>query len=154
MDFITTAGAIPAHYTMAELAVAAAAAQFIDLGGSVLSSLSKIIAECRDAPHRISTLRGEVHQLTNLVRITQSSAAVAAVFNASIDREILSDIIGKAQRLQRLLEGLHVESDKGLAVRTWAALRTVKKDRELEVLCEGLERQKSNLLIWFANHNL
>ncbi len=139
---------------MAELAVAAAAAQFIDLGGNVLSSLSKIIAEFRDAPHRISTLRGEVQQLTELVRITQSNAAVAAVFNASIDREILSDTIGKAQRLQRLLDGLHVESDKGLAVRTWAALRTVKKDRELEILYEGFERQKSNLLIWFANHNL
>ena len=139
---------------MAELAVAAAAAQFIDLGGSILSSLSKIIAECRDAPHRISTLRGEVQQLIKLVQITQSNAAVAAVFNASIDRELLLDTIGKAQRLQRLLGELHVDSDKGLAVRTWAAIRTVKKDRELEALCEGLERQKTNLLIWFANHNL
>ena len=154
MEFVTTADAISAHCTMAELAVAAAAAQFIDLGGSILSSLSKIIAECRDAPHRISTLRGEVQQLTELVRITQSNAAVAAVFNASINKEVLSDTIAKAQRLQRLLEGLHVESDKSLAVRTWAAIRTVKKEKELEVLCEGLERQKSNLLIWFANHNL
>ena len=139
---------------MAELAVAAAAAQFIDLGGSILSSLSKIVAEFRDAPHRISTLRGEVQQLTELVRITQSNAEVAAVFNASIDKEVLSDTIGKAQRLQRLLEGLHVEPSKGLAVRTWAAIRTVKKDNELEMLCVGLQRQKSNLLIWFANHNL
>ena len=139
---------------MAELAVAAAAAQFIDLGGSILSSLSKIVAEFRDAPHRISTLRGEVQQLTELVRITQSNPEVAAVFNASIDKEVLSDTIGKAQRLQRLLEGLHVESDEGLARRTWAAIRTIKKDRELEVLCKALEGQKSNLLIWFANHNL
>ena len=139
---------------MAELAAAAAAAQLIDLGGSIISSLSKIIAEFRDAPHRISTLRGEVQQLTELVGITQSNVEVAAVFNASIVIEVLSDTVGKAQRLQRLLEGLHVKSDKGLAVRTWAAIRTVKKDRELEVLCEGLERQKSNLLIWFANHNL
>ena len=154
MEVETTAGAISAHCTMAELAVAAAAIQFIDLGGSILSSLSKIIAEFRDAPRRISTLRGEVQQLIELVGITQSNAEVAAVFNASIDIEVLSDTIGKAQRLQRLIEGLHVESDKGLAVRTWAAIRTVKKDRELEVLCEGLERQKSNLLIWFANHNL
>lgn len=139
---------------MAELAVAAAAAQFIGLGGSILSSLSKIIAECRDAPDRISTLRGEVQELIKLVQITQSNAAVAAVFNASIDKEVLSDTIGKAQRLQRLLGELHVDSDKGLVVRTWAAIRTVKKDRELEVLCGGLERQKCNLLIWFANHNL
>ena len=139
---------------MAELAVAAAAAQFIDLGGSILSSLSKIIAEFRDAPHRISTLREEVQQLTELVRITQSNPEVAAVFNASIDKEVLSDTIGKAQRLQRLLEGLHVESDEGLARRTWAAIRTIKKDRDLEVLWKALEGQKSNLLIWFANHNL
>ena len=139
---------------MAEVAVAAAAAQFIDLGGSILSSLSKIVAEFRDAPHRISTLRGEVQQLIELVRITQSNAEVAAVFNASIDKEVLSDTIGKAQRLQRLLEGLHVEPSKGLVVRTWAAIRTVKKDNELEMLCVGLQRQKSNLLIWFANHNL
>ena len=139
---------------MAELAVAAAAAQFIDLGGSILSSLSKIIAECRDAPQRISTLRGEVQQLIRLVQITQTNSAVAAVFNASIDRELLFDTIEKAQRLQRFLGELHVDSDKGLVVRTWAAIRTVKKDRELEALCEGLERQKSNLLMWFANHNL
>ena len=139
---------------MAELAVAAAAAQFIDLGGSIISSLSNIIDEFRDAPHRISTLRGEVQQLIELVRITQSNAEVAAVFNASIDIEVLSDTKRKAQRLQRLLEGLHVESSKGLAVRTWAAIRTVKKDRKLEVLCKALERQKSNLLIWFAKHNL
>ena len=139
---------------MAELAVAAAAAQFIDLGGSILSSLSKVIAECRDAPHRISTLRGEVRQLIKLVQITQSNATVAAVFNASIDRELLFDTIGKAQRLQRLLGELHVDLDKGLAVRTWAAIRTVKKDRELDFLCEGLERQKTSLLIWFGNHNL
>ena len=139
---------------MAELAVAAAAAQFIDLGGSILASLSKIVAEFRDAPRRINTLHGEVQQLIELVRITQSNPEVAAVFNASIDKEVLSDTIGKAQRLQRLLEGLHVEPSTGLAVRTWASIRTVKKDRELEVLCEGLERQKSNLLIWFANHNL
>lgn len=154
MDFVTTAGGIFPYCTMAELAVAAAAAQFIDLGSSILSSLSKIIAECRDAPDRISTLRGEVQQLIKLVHITQSSAAVAAVFDASIDRELLSDTIGKAQRLQRLLGDLHADLDKSLVVRTWAAIRTVKKDRELEALCEGLERQKTNLLIWFANHNL
>ena len=139
---------------MAELAVAAAAAQFIDLGGGILSSLSKIIAECRDAPQRISTLRGEVQQLIKLIQITQANSAVAAIFNASIDRELLSDTIGKAERLQRLLGELHVDLNNGLLVRTWAALRTVKKDRELEALCEGLERQKSNLLVWFANHNL
>ena len=131
---MTIAGAIPVHCAMAELAVAAAAAQFIDLGGNILSSLSKIIAEFRDAPHRISTLRREVQQLIELVEIIQSHAEVAAVFNTSIDIEILSDTIGKAQRLQRLLEGLRIESDKGLAVRTWAAVRTVKKDRELEIL--------------------
>ena len=139
---------------MAELAVAAAAAQFIDLGGGILSSLSKIIAECRDAPQRISTLQREVQQLIKLIQITQTNSAVAAVFNPSIDRELLFDTIGKAQRLQRLLGELHVDSDKGLLVRTWAAIRAVKKDRELEALCEGLERQKTNLLIWFANHNL
>ena len=99
-------------------------------------------------------MRGEVQQLIELVRISQSNAAVAAVFNASLDRELLFDTIGKAQRLQQLLRELHVDSDKGLAVRTWAAIRTVKKDRELEALCEGLERQKTSLLIWFANHNL
>ena len=139
---------------MAELAVAAAAAQFIDLGGSILSSLSKIIAECRDAPHRISTLRGEVQQLIELVRVSQSNAAVAAVFNASIDNEVLSDTIRKAQQLQRLLAELHVDLDKGLVVRSWAAIRTVKKDSELDSLREGLERQKASLLIWFGNHNL
>lgn len=76
------------------------------------------------------------------------------MFNASIDNEVLSDTVGKAQRLQRLLGELHVDSDKGLAVRTWAAIRTAKNDRELEVLCGGLERQRTNLLIWFGNHNL
>ena len=139
---------------MAELAVAAAAAQFIDLGGGILSSLTKIIAEYRDAPQRISTLQGEVQQLIKLIQITQTNSAVAAVFNASIDRELLFDTIGKAERLQRLLGELHVDSDNGLLLRTWAAIRTVKKDRELDALCEGLERQKTNLLIWFANHNL
>ena len=139
---------------MAELAVAAAAAQFIDLGGGILSSLSKIIAQCRDAPQRITTLQGEVQQLIRLVQIIQTNSAVAAVFNTSIDRELLFDTIGKAERLQQLLGELHVDSDKGLLARTWAAIRTVKKDRELDALCEGLERQKTNLLIWFANHNL
>ena len=153
-DFVTTGGVIIPDCTMAELAIAAAAAQFIDLGGSILSSLSKIIAECRDAPHRISTLRGEVQQLIELVRITQSNAGAAAVFNTSFDKEVLSDTIGTAQRLHRLLGELPVDSDKGLAVRTWAAIRTMQKDRELSFLCEGLERQKTNLSIWFANHNL
>ena len=139
---------------MAELAVAASVVQLIHVGGSIVTLLSGIIADIRVAPDRIRTLLGEVQTLLNLVRHIQSNAAVAVVFNATIDREILSDTIAKAQRLHHLLDGLHVELNKGFDKRTWAAIRTVHKVRELDNLCEGLERQKSNLLIWFAEHKL
>ena len=139
---------------MAELGIAAAATQFIDLGGSLVTALSRVISDLRDAPKRVRTLRIEVQRLLELVRKTQSNATIAAEFNSSFDVSILSDAIEKVQRLQQILDNLCAGPNSNLAIRTCSAIRTVKKEKELDQLCEGLERQKTSLLFWFGNRNL
>jgi hypothetical protein len=139
---------------MAEVGIAAAAAQFIDLGGRLVTALSRVIFDLRDAPERVNTLQVEVQQLLELVRITQSNITIAAKFNSSIDASILPDAIEKVQRLQQILDDLCAGPNSNLAIRTLSAIRTVKKEKEIDQLCKGLERQKTSLLIWFSNNNL
>lgn len=139
---------------MAELAIAAAATQFLDIGGRAFISVTQLVSDIGDAPRRVVNLQDEIGQLYSLIKKIHSTPTTIARFHTSANLGIISDAVKKVEQLQKTLDDLSAGRRDCRLRRTWLAARIVLREKELNLLCEGLERHKTNLLAWLGYHNL
>ena len=134
---------------MAEVAIVASAIQFIDVGGRLLLSLSRLCSKVHHVPEKIENLRATLQHLLIIAEVVKSNhvssyaGSQAAEFNLAC-----SESIKLIKELASLLDNLTAVVDDGPFRRTWKAIVAVKKEKEILDICERLEQYKTTLSLW------
>ena len=131
---------------MAEAAAAAAALQFIDVGGRTLLLLARVISEIKDAPEKVRALHHEVQCLLELARTIQDEHSIPGLHASPLE-----DAVAQALSLEEFLGDLLTGPDDNLSRKAWKALRSAKNKERLDNLCLRLEHNKTTLIIWLLH---
>lgn len=133
---------------MAEIALAAAAIQFLDVGARTLLILSQIASKVKDAPDIVHTLLRDVQIIQQIAQEIQADPTIAR-----LNALAMTGVLREALSLEVLLGKLAIDSTDGFRRKSSKALRSVKYTRKLETLSRRLETAKITLIVDFERRS-
>lgn len=145
---------------MAEaLAIAAAVVQFLDIGLRLSTKLGGLVSELHDAPNTLHRLKSDLDQQISMTQHIQSSypifwsTSIKSPSAVTLQDKALVDYTHTMEQLVSVIQSVHNEAEHGAFRKSWNAIRVIHKRKEIELLCDHLERQKSTMMLWLTNAN-
>ena len=134
---------------MAEVAIAASAIQFIDVGGHLLLGLSRLCSKLRHVPEKIKKSQVTLQQLLVIAEVVKSNHASLYTGSQAADFNFAcSECIKLVKDLIALLDGLIAAVNNSPFYRAWKVIVAVKREKEILDMCERLEQHKTTLSLW------
>ncbi|KAH7007295.1 hypothetical protein EDB80DRAFT_456844 [Ilyonectria destructans] len=136
---------------MAEvLGIAAASAQFAELGFKLVKFAKAVYDQAQNAPEDIQKWLTEIEQLKELVADVESCPTLQTGSMASI----LENCAVNCQELCKILEGITFSADQPLHLRTWKGVVGMAKEKDISGLFGQLERAKTMLAVKIGMESL
>ncbi|KAJ9640341.1 hypothetical protein H2199_005880 [Coniosporium tulheliwenetii] len=146
---------------MAEvIALAAAAVQFLDVGGRALIAFSSLCSSLKRVPAKV---KAEIQQLEHaLVVLRTVETDIAAPSNGlattlagiltqsqiSEAKALLRGAVTQATELEIILKSLPPPAQESALRKAWRIIISQKKEEEIVERCRGLEEIKSTVHLW------
>ncbi|KAM7220131.1 hypothetical protein V8F06_004459 [Rhypophila decipiens] len=141
---------------MAELGIAAAAAQFLHHSIKVVFKLSWFCSEVRYTPEKLHALQAEVSQQTSLAQNLLSNLGNSSSSNPGIGdlHQILQDYTGLLTCISETLDKFSNNVNDGHFRRGWNTVRAIRSKDEIQQLCTRLNDKRDLLCVGLGNLNL
>ncbi|KAJ9643456.1 hypothetical protein H2201_007729, partial [Coniosporium apollinis] len=145
---------------MAELGIAAATVQFLDVGARLLIILSRVCTDLRQVLHNIEAAGEKLREFTELVRKLEAevhapNAGAASTLNGALSpaqvdygTSLLKQCIDQAEELEKVLRTLVSDPADRALKKAWRAVVCVKTEKDIS---DKLQELKTSLSLWY-NH--
>ncbi|KAF4637077.1 hypothetical protein G7Y89_g980 [Cudoniella acicularis] len=131
------------------LGAVAAASQFVEQGIKITQLLRELYSKVQEAPEHVRKQIVHIEQLIDIAGLI--------IQNPSLQKDSVASILGTCLRqavdIQNLLKRVSVADKDGRLKKTQKSFVAVMKEKELGVLFEGLEREKSALALCIQESN-
>ncbi|KAK4208663.1 hypothetical protein QBC37DRAFT_452202 [Rhypophila decipiens] len=141
---------------MAELGIAAAAAQFLDHSIKLVFKLSWFCSEVRSTPEKLHALQAEVSQQTSLAQNLLSNLGSSSSSTPGIGdlHQIVQDYTGLLTCISETLDKFSKNMNDGHFRRGWNTVRAIRSKEEIQQLCTRLNDNRDLLCVWLGYLNL
>ncbi len=146
---------------MAEIALAAAVVQFVDVGWRALIGVSRLCSNLEQSPRKVKRARQQLKHLMDLVQIIQADTGPASSITKTIPQaelvvviSIIQDCTRQATELEMILQKLVPGPQDPFWKKTWRAVISVKNESDILEICTHLEVSKSSLSLWYESRTL
>ncbi|KAM7186342.1 hypothetical protein V8F33_011916 [Rhypophila sp. PSN 637] len=141
---------------MAELGIAAAAAQFLHHSIKVVFKLSWFCSEIRSTPEKLQALQAEVSQQTALENNLLSNLISSSSSTPEIDdlHQIVQDYTDLLAGISQTLARFSNHVSDGQIRRGWNTVSAIRSKEEIQQLCTRLNDKMDLLCVWLGNLNL
>jgi len=128
------------------LGAVASAIQLATLSQQLITSISTLYTQLKDAPINLKQRIYEIESLIEVTKLIECSPQLQTVEIASVVRRCNVD----AEALVEVLKGLRVGERDELVGRYWKAVGGLKKEGGILAMFGSLEREKSALVLCIA----
>lgn len=143
---------------MAEaLAISAAVVQFLDIGLRLSIKLGELVSELKDAPDFLRGLKSALDRqilMAQRIRSTHpifTNSSATCLDTVTLVDDALAEYLHMMEQLVGIIQSVCNEQHDGPFRKSWNAIRSIHKRKEIEHVCTQLQRQESTMTLWFIN---
>ncbi len=151
---------------VAVVGMAAAAVQFLDVGGRAFIAFSSLCSNLKRVPKRIRAEFQQIEQVLDLVRMIEADikapnvgsgitlAGLLSQTHSDAATRLLDNAISRAVDLEITLKSLLPAPQESARRKAWRSVISVQREEEILERCRSLEEVKSTIQLWQNHANL